>query len=123
MLFHNHIRLFYILFCIYVIIQSSQRDVEDVAATGTASVGLDANLDEVERGGGLSPGKQTDSTDGVEFTSETGGEDKGADHSGHDPVNVEVCAKNYVLFYTFLCSLCSYILFILILLTDISIPF
>ncbi|KAG2314013.1 hypothetical protein Bca52824_017135 [Brassica carinata] len=40
-------------------------------------------------GGGLSPGKQTDSTDGVEFTSETGGEDKGADHSGHDPVNVE----------------------------------
>ncbi|KAL0711118.1 hypothetical protein Bca4012_018096 [Brassica carinata] len=68
---------------------SSQRDVEDVAATGTASVGLDANLDEGERGGGLSPGKQTDSTDGVEFTSETGGEDKGADHSGHDPVNVE----------------------------------
>ncbi|KAL0802686.1 hypothetical protein Bca101_057862 [Brassica carinata] len=40
-------------------------------------------------GGGLSPGKQTDSTDGVEFTSETGGEDKGADHSGHDPINVE----------------------------------
>ncbi|KAG2333240.1 hypothetical protein Bca52824_004420 [Brassica carinata] len=68
---------------------SPQRDVEDVAATGTASVGLDANLDEGERGGGLSPGKQTDSTDGVEFTSETGGEDKGADHSGHDPVNVE----------------------------------
>ncbi|KAL0876461.1 hypothetical protein Bca101_026166 [Brassica carinata] len=68
---------------------SPQRDVEDVAATGTASVGLDANLDEGERGGGLSPGKQTDSTDGVKFTSETGGEDKGADHSGHDPVNVE----------------------------------
>ncbi|KAL0865748.1 hypothetical protein Bca101_044866 [Brassica carinata] len=49
-------------------------------------------------GGGLSPGKQTDSTDGVEFTSETGGEDKGADHSGHDPVNVEgrlhVVARN-----------------------------
>ncbi|KAL0711296.1 hypothetical protein Bca4012_018274 [Brassica carinata] len=68
---------------------SSQRNVRDVAATGTASVGLDANLDEGERGGGLSPGKQTDSTDGVEFTSETGGEDKGADHSGHDPINVE----------------------------------
>ncbi|KAG2328083.1 hypothetical protein Bca52824_010811 [Brassica carinata] len=52
---------------------STQRDVEDVAATGTASVGLDANLDEGEReGGGLSPGKQTDSTDGVEFRSETG---------------------------------------------------
>ncbi|KAG2304306.1 hypothetical protein Bca52824_032957 [Brassica carinata] len=43
--------LFHILFCIYIIIQSTQRDVEDVAATGTASVGLGANLDEGERGG------------------------------------------------------------------------
>ncbi|CAG7864395.1 unnamed protein product [Brassica rapa] len=33
---------------------------EDVATTGTASVGLGHNLDEGERGGGQSPGKQTD---------------------------------------------------------------
>ncbi|KAG2312145.1 hypothetical protein Bca52824_023702 [Brassica carinata] len=57
---------------------STQRDVEDVAATGTASVGLDANLDEGERGGGR-----------IISGAETGGEDKGADHSGHDPINVE----------------------------------
>ncbi|KAG2280936.1 hypothetical protein Bca52824_052156 [Brassica carinata] len=43
---------------------STQRDGEDVAGTGTASVGLGQNLDEGEMGGGLSPGKQTDSTDG-----------------------------------------------------------
>ncbi|KAG2249161.1 hypothetical protein Bca52824_088789 [Brassica carinata] len=48
------------------------RDGEDVAGTGTASVGLGQNLDEGERGEGLSPGKQTDSTDGVEFRAETG---------------------------------------------------
>ncbi|CAF2042115.1 unnamed protein product, partial [Brassica rapa] len=45
--------------------ESTPRDGEDVAATGTASIGLGQNLDEGERGGGLSPGKQTDSTDGV----------------------------------------------------------
>ncbi|KAL0715315.1 hypothetical protein Bca4012_064637 [Brassica carinata] len=39
--------------------ESSQRDVEDVAATGTASVGLDANLDEGERGGRIISGSLT----------------------------------------------------------------
>ncbi|KAL0673578.1 hypothetical protein Bca4012_001559 [Brassica carinata] len=68
---------------------STQRDGEDVAGTGTASVGLGQNLDEGERGGGLSPGKQTDSTDGVEFRAETGGEHRGDAHIGHDPINVE----------------------------------
>ncbi|CDY09500.1 BnaC02g20420D [Brassica napus] len=68
---------------------STQRDGEDVAGTGTASVGLGQNLDEGERGGGLSPGKQTDSTDGVEFRAETGGEHRGDAHIGHDPINME----------------------------------
>ncbi|KAL0669910.1 hypothetical protein Bca4012_032614 [Brassica carinata] len=68
---------------------SPQRDGEDVAGTGTASVGLGQNLDEGERGGGLSPGKQTDSTDGVEFRAETGGEHRGDAHIGHDPINME----------------------------------
>ncbi|CAN7069863.1 unnamed protein product [Brassica oleracea var. botrytis] len=68
---------------------STQRDGEDVAGTGTASVGLGQNLDEGERGGGLSPGKQTDSTDGVEFRAETGGEHRGDAHIGHDPINIE----------------------------------
>ncbi|KAL0682536.1 hypothetical protein Bca4012_049383 [Brassica carinata] len=68
---------------------STQRDGEDVAGTGTASVGLGQNLDEGEMGGGLSPGKQTDSTDGVEFRAETGGEHRGDAHIGHDPINVE----------------------------------
>ncbi|WZZ33139.1 hypothetical protein YC2023_016540 [Brassica napus] len=68
---------------------STQRDGEDVAGTGTASVGLGQNLDEGERGGGLSPGKQTDSTYGVEFRAETGGEHRGDAHIGHDPINVE----------------------------------
>ncbi|CAN7070928.1 unnamed protein product [Brassica oleracea var. botrytis] len=65
------------------------RDGEDVAGTGTASVGLGQNLDEGERGGGLSPGKQTDSTDRVEFRAETGGEHRGDAHIGHDPINME----------------------------------
>ncbi|CAN6852218.1 unnamed protein product [Brassica oleracea] len=68
---------------------STQRDGEDVAGTGTASVGLGQNLDEGERGGGLSPGKQTDSTYGVEFRAETGGEHRVDAHIGHDPINVE----------------------------------
>ncbi|KAG5385243.1 hypothetical protein IGI04_036713, partial [Brassica rapa subsp. trilocularis] len=55
----------------------------------TASVGLGHNLDEGERGGGLSPGKQTDSTDGAEFRAETGGEHGGDADIGHDPINVE----------------------------------
>ena len=62
------------------------------------------NLDEGERGGGLSPGKQTDSTDGAEFRAETGGEHGGDADIGHDPINVEVCPLNYVVFYTILCS-------------------
>nr|VDD01085.1 unnamed protein product [Brassica oleracea] len=74
---------------------STQRDGEDVAGTGTASVGLGQNLDEGERGGGLSSGKQTDSTDGVEFRAETGGEHRGDAHIGHDPINVEICPLNY----------------------------
>ncbi|WZZ26310.1 hypothetical protein YC2023_009711 [Brassica napus] len=68
---------------------STQRDGEDVARTGTASVGSGQNLDEGERVGGLSPGKQTDSTDGVEFRAETGGEHRGDAHIGHDPINME----------------------------------
>ncbi|KAL0696041.1 hypothetical protein Bca4012_063221 [Brassica carinata] len=47
------------------------------------------DMEPTRKGGGLSPGKQTDSTDGVKFRAETGGEHKGADHSGHDPINVE----------------------------------
>ncbi|CAF2134192.1 unnamed protein product [Brassica napus] len=69
--------------------ESTPRDGENVAATGTASVGLGQNLDEGERGGGLSPGKQTDSTDGAEFRAETGGEHGGDADIGHDPINVE----------------------------------
>ena len=107
MSFHNLTRLFHILFLVCIILQSTQRDGEDVAGTGTASVGLGQNLDEGERGGGLSPGKQTDSTDGVEFRAETGGEHRGDAHIGHDPINMEVCPLNYVVFYTILCSLCN----------------
>ncbi|CAF2363020.1 unnamed protein product [Brassica napus] len=69
--------------------ESTPRQGEDVAATETASVGLRQNLDEGERGGGLSPGKQTDSTDGAEFRVETGGEHGGDADIGHDPINVE----------------------------------
>ncbi|CAG7864400.1 unnamed protein product [Brassica rapa] len=56
--------------------ESTLRDGEDVAATGTASVGLGQNLDEGERGGGQSP-------------AETGGEHGGDADIGHDPINVE----------------------------------
>ncbi|WZZ53660.1 hypothetical protein YC2023_053767 [Brassica napus] len=87
--FHKLTRLFHFLFLVCIILQSPQRDGEDVAGTGTASVGLGQNLDEGERGGGLSPGKQTDSTDGVEFRAETGGEHRGDAHIGHDPINME----------------------------------
>ncbi|CAN6923098.1 unnamed protein product [Brassica oleracea] len=89
MLFHKLTRLFHFLFLVCIILQSTQRDGEDVAGTGTASVGLGQNLDEGERVGGLSPGKQTDSTDGVEFRAETGGEHRGDAHIGHDPINME----------------------------------
>ncbi|CAN7043425.1 unnamed protein product [Brassica rapa subsp. trilocularis] len=89
MSFHNLTRLFHILFLVCIMLQSTPRDGEDVAATRTASVGLGQNLDEGERGGGLSPGKQTDSTDGAEFRAETGGEHSGDAHTGHDPINVE----------------------------------
>ena len=79
-------------------------------------------LDEGERDGGLSPGKQTDSTHGAEFRAETGvehggdadighdpinvevGEHGGDADIGHDPINVEVCPLNFVVFYTILCS-------------------
>ncbi|XP_033130258.1 uncharacterized protein LOC108871319 isoform X2 [Brassica rapa] len=84
--------------------ESTPRDGEDVAATETASVGLGQNLDEGERGGGLSPGKQTDSTHGPEFRAETGVEHGGDADIGHDPINVEVCPLNSVVFYTILCS-------------------
>ncbi|CAN7110584.1 unnamed protein product [Brassica rapa subsp. narinosa] len=57
--------------------ESTPRDGEDVAATETASVGLGQNLDEGERGGGLSP-------------AETGVEHGGDADIGHDPINVEV---------------------------------
>ncbi|CAN6971420.1 unnamed protein product [Brassica rapa subsp. trilocularis] len=70
--------------------ESIPRDGEDVVAAETASVGLGQNLDEGERGGGLSPGKQTDSTHGAEFIAETGGEHGGDADIGHDPINVEV---------------------------------
>ncbi|CDY34076.1 BnaA09g27020D [Brassica napus] len=120
--FHNLTRLFHIILLVYIFPQSTPRQGEDVAATETASVGLRQNLDEGERGGGLSPGKQTDSTDGAEFRVETGGEHGGdadighdpinvevGEHGGdadigHDPINVEVCPLNFVVFYTILCS-------------------
>ncbi|KAG5415171.1 hypothetical protein IGI04_002745, partial [Brassica rapa subsp. trilocularis] len=70
--------------------QSTPRDGEDVAATETASVGLGQNLDEGERGEGLSPGKQTESTHGAEFRAETGVQHVGDADIGHDPINVEV---------------------------------
>ncbi|CAN7093758.1 unnamed protein product [Brassica rapa subsp. narinosa] len=69
--------------------QSTPRDGEDVAATETASVGLGQNLDEGERGEGLSPGKQTESTHGAEFRAETGVQHVGDADIGHDPINVE----------------------------------
>ncbi|CAF2150723.1 unnamed protein product [Brassica napus] len=89
MSFHYLTRLFHIILIVCIILQSTPQDGEDVAATETASVGLGQNLDEGERGGGLSPGKQTDSTHRAEFRAETGVQHGGDADIGHDPINVE----------------------------------
>ena len=69
-------------------------------------------------GEGLPTGKQTESTHGAELRAETGvhhggdadignvevGDQGGDASSGHDPINVEVCPLNSVVYYNIICS-------------------